>query len=80
MTYTTIRHRGDLYAAELNDNGRVVRAVGPLHYTEARQASLEAFIHNAKPWEAEADGTWLQRELTQCLSSRGAGIIRRRIK
>ena len=61
---TTIRHprSGETYAVEIYGD-IVVRAAGPLHYSDPTDwASLAQAIANAGT-DAEDDGAWLQSEL-----------------
>lgn len=68
MTYTMLRHpkSGDVYAVEHNEAGTIIRAVGPLHYSDLSETDAHDMITNASnDSDARDDGDWLQAEITK---------------
>ena len=66
MDYTTIQHprTGEVYAVEIDDDGQIVRAAGPLYWTDPRDSdSLQDIIDNQIGDTARDDAVWLTREL-----------------
>lgn len=64
MTYTTIQHpkSGEVYAAQLDRDGHILRAAGPLASTDSRDPdSLRDWIDNS--FDADEDGAWLNEEM-----------------
>ena len=65
MTYTTIRHprSGETYAAEIDDDGQIVRAFGPLHHSDPTDPeSLRDIIDNQMSDDVRDSAAWLTRE------------------
>lgn len=61
---TAMRHpkSGDLFAVEVDDDGQVVRAAGPLHHAlPDDEQTLREWLDNAP--DADLDGEWLAREV-----------------
>lgn len=66
MDYTTIQHprTGEVYAVEIDDDGQIARATGPLHPTDPRDPqSVEWHLDNQDEDETREDAAWLKREL-----------------
>lgn len=64
-TYLVVKHpAGEYYAAEVDAAGRILRAAGPLHHSDPRDAdALRDMIANQSAEDAEGDGEWLDEAL-----------------
>lgn len=65
--FVTHPRSGDVYACEVDrDSGRIVRAVGPVHYLYADAAAVwarEIVLNAANDGDALDNGEWLDSEM-----------------
>lgn len=70
MSYTTIKHptSGEVYAVELDDESRIIRAAGPLHHSDPTDTgSLQDYLDNQVSEDVEMDAAWLQDAIDTAL-------------